>query len=423
MMEEMYYFGVLIRLERMKQKREQREVSYGICVPSYLCKIEKCKVCPDEELVSKLLKKLGITYYNEPEMLDECNNLLQQYWQCLKYATEKEEIYNSLKKKKNYLMYSKLAIEFRLIEAMEEEGDYQDLEPFFEIMNDRQQGIYCLLQGLESPLEERIPLLEKAYDKLKESFVLIRIMECYLELGEYGKIQHMETKCINQALEEGCVYSLISCYFFIGTAYACLNLEEMMISYYNRSIQLAKNTIWEHIITFIYYNMGAVFLCLKQYEEGIGYLKKAKQFYELKIDGCNKELEQDQTNYLERDFYINQKLALAYIRKGEKEKSRCYIECMKTYVNQKEREIDNKECMEQIILEEVCMELREDYREEYESLLLMEQLLDRLKKDMHFGYVYFYKDVLLDIYCGQRKYKKALEFEREISGKIKKLVF
>ena len=82
-----------------------------------------------------------------------------------------------------------------------------------------------------------------------------------------------------------------------------------------------------------------------------------------------------------------------------------------------------KECMEQIILEEVCMELREDYREEYESLLLMEQLLDRLKKDMHFGYVYFYKDVLLDIYCSQRKYKKALEFEREISGKIKKLVF
>ena len=34
MKQPMYYFGVLIRLERIRQNRDQREVSHGICVPS-----------------------------------------------------------------------------------------------------------------------------------------------------------------------------------------------------------------------------------------------------------------------------------------------------------------------------------------------------------------------------------------------------
>ena len=65
----MYYFGVLIRLERIRQNRDQREVSHGICVPSYLCKIEKGQLCPDEEIVEKLLKKLGIIYEKDPILI------------------------------------------------------------------------------------------------------------------------------------------------------------------------------------------------------------------------------------------------------------------------------------------------------------------------------------------------------------------
>ena len=41
--------GTLLKLERTKQNKGQKEVCYGICVPSYLSKIEHGSVTPDEE--------------------------------------------------------------------------------------------------------------------------------------------------------------------------------------------------------------------------------------------------------------------------------------------------------------------------------------------------------------------------------------
>ena len=33
--------GAILRMERLRQGMEQKAVCYGLCVPSYLCKIEQ----------------------------------------------------------------------------------------------------------------------------------------------------------------------------------------------------------------------------------------------------------------------------------------------------------------------------------------------------------------------------------------------
>ena len=51
-------------------------------------------------------------------------------------------------------------------------------------------------------------------------------------------------------------------------------------------------------------------------------------------------------------------------------------------------------------------------------LELLERLIQALKQDCHFGHLYFYRDRMLEACTRQRKYKRALEFEGEISSMV-----
>ena len=44
--------GAILRMERLRQGMEQKAVCYGLCVPSYLCKIEQGAVHPNPDPVS-----------------------------------------------------------------------------------------------------------------------------------------------------------------------------------------------------------------------------------------------------------------------------------------------------------------------------------------------------------------------------------
>jgi len=55
-----------------------------------------------------------------------------------------------------------------------------------------------------------------------------------------------------------------------------------------------------------------------------------------------------------------------------------------------------------------------------EYLTLLEELIEAIKKDYHFGHLYFYREIIIDTYVAQRKYKKALEFEQKLSLVVQK---
>lgn len=57
--------GILLRLARISQGKGQKEVCHGLCVVSYLSKIERGKGNPDTALLGQLFGRLGITYETE----------------------------------------------------------------------------------------------------------------------------------------------------------------------------------------------------------------------------------------------------------------------------------------------------------------------------------------------------------------------
>lgn len=111
--------GVLLRLERLRQKKGQKEVCYGICVVSYLSKIERGMVNPDENLVEQLFARLGITYERDEVFLAESRRLLETYVYHLKYGLKNEEVCRQLWERENRLLWSPLALDTLLVLGLE----------------------------------------------------------------------------------------------------------------------------------------------------------------------------------------------------------------------------------------------------------------------------------------------------------------
>ena len=61
--------GTILRMERLRQGAEQKAVCYGLCVPSYLCKIEQGAVHPNPDLLSALFRRLGVDYTQDEARL------------------------------------------------------------------------------------------------------------------------------------------------------------------------------------------------------------------------------------------------------------------------------------------------------------------------------------------------------------------
>ena len=213
----------------------------------------------------------------------------------------------------------------------------------------------------------------------------------YLLRGDYAAIHRMESRLVAAAVDEGNLFQLANYFFLNATAYACLNQEAMMLTYYQRCIRLLQNTGWQQFLGDTYYNMGATYISLKQYDLSLEYLARAE-----KIQGVS--------------LALSHKKAVALLRSGQREEARAALRQMQAL-------LDSEDATESDHLkyQEACMELEENYLDNPAYLELLERLIRALKQECHFGHLYFYREAVLDAYVRQRKYKKALAFEEEIS--------
>lgn len=390
--------GILLKLERSRQKKGQKEVCQGICVPSYLSKIEHGTVCPDGEIIAKLFARLAIDYEEAEEKLSFYKKMIDEYFYCQLYALDTTAVYQELKKWEQKLRYSVYAIDWLLIRGFEKEDVMSLLEELEAHMEAEQRAYYQILCASKTDdARERVSLCRTACSALPCSYTLLCLGEAYLWEGNYAAIHAMEQRIVAIAVEEGNTFALADCFFLNGTAYACLNMEEMMMLYYERGIRLIQNTGWQDWLATMYYNMGATYISLKKYELALENLEKANMQGKMSVD-------------------ILHKKAIAYIRMGDREHAAEFLEKMR------EELFRGKEpsTVDVLKYEEAKMECEEGFLENPEYLELLEKLISEIKKTRHFGHLYFYREVIVEAYKRQRKYKRALDFEKEISENIVK---
>ena len=402
--------GILLKMERIKQGKGQKEVCYGICVPSYLSKIEHGTVCPEKGIMAQLFEKLGIYYEEDEKNLSRFKKLIEEYYYCMHYNLDTQSVYNKLKAEENVLCYSRYAIDWLLIEGFEKKQAEPLLKKLEAHMERKQRAYYQILTYIQmknNDTDERVRLCKEAYEVLHNSFALSALCEAYFMQGNYTAIHALEQRFVTTAVEEGNTARLADCFFLNGSAYACLDMEDMMMVYYERCIRLLQNTGWKESLATMYYNIGASLIGLKKYDDALYYLDKAG-------DSDNAGNPAD----AELEPYIMHKKALIYLRMGQKEEGKKFLKKYKEAVFG----MEGASVLERLQYQEAEMEYEDGFLDKPEYLEVLEKLIKEIDREEHFGYLYFYRELIIETYKRQRQYKKALEFEQKISKKITKHV-
>jgi len=382
------YAGMLLKLERIKQNKGQKEICFGICVPSYLSKIERNLVQADETILQELFERLNIRYCFEEKLITQANNLINEFFKNQFYGLDNEKIFRELKKLSASLNYSPLAIDWLLVQGFEKNKNVLHLLSQLEdVMSSHQLALYYIIQPLYSKnANKMLNLYKKAHSILENSYSLLYVIGAYFLLGQYDKVNECANQCISIALEEGNTWTLAECFDMQGCVYAALNVEPLMLQFYKRCINLLQNTLWKEKLSGTYYNIGATYLQNGKYELAMQYLNK--------VTGS------------ECDFLLNHKKALVKIRSGHSEEAKEFLEIMKNWLLNK-----NDVEVEKLMYEETLMEMNKNFLSNPHFISLLEKLMLSIKTDKHLGYYLFYRDLLKEAYCKQRKYKKALELK------------
>lgn len=109
---------MILRAERIRQGKGQKEVCYGICVVSYLSKIERGSAEPDMAILKQLFARLGINYETDSAFLTESRKQMDEFFYNLQYGLENETVWKKLAGKWDRLLMSPLTIDIRLVSAI-----------------------------------------------------------------------------------------------------------------------------------------------------------------------------------------------------------------------------------------------------------------------------------------------------------------
>ena len=109
---------MILRAERIRQGKGQKEVCYGICVVSYLSKIERGSAEPDMAILKQLFARLGIDYETDSAFLTESRQQMDKFFYNLQYGLENETVWKKLAGKWDRLLMSPFVIDIRLVAAV-----------------------------------------------------------------------------------------------------------------------------------------------------------------------------------------------------------------------------------------------------------------------------------------------------------------
>lgn len=404
--------GYLIRYHRNKQAISQEGLCKGICVVSYLSKIEQGLVQPSTEIIKQLFQRLSLTYFDDPKQLREARSLLDSFFEKLDMRQQPQEEFQKLKKLEKSLLCSPLCVDVllanafmlgfeQLTESLKDNiKEYaKNLHSLKGIMNEQQLFLYYMFFGclVYEVGKESIQSLKKAGMYQQSSHQQFHLGYQYYYLGKQSKAVECYGKAYYLASEEGNAPLMMEAALHLGNCYCMYQRDqELMYKYYHRCIKLAKVIGKEEIQAVVYYNIGSSFLSWGMLEEAKSYLERSVVYLNDNDD--------------ERVLYY-QKLALVYCEMEADEKMKKALAQAKHEMHQQTSDLFR---YMQIFVELHCEETTR-YQKEYVEAL--EHIC--FKEDMiSYGFRNFHIPYLICAYKKQRRYKEALQLKEEIDCKF-----
>lgn len=280
--------GSIIKFNRINNNISQKELSKGICVPSYLSRIENGELLPSEDVLSIIFSRLGLKFNDSPDFVNKGVNYLKEFFNNLNYNEfdYTNELFDILEKDEDKYLSSPLIMDY-LLAKLARYSSTPSRDKFdnskdmilssFDLLSNNQKFIYNFYVAIDILILSDNKQLGKIL--LEEALGYKESGHCYFWLSysyriENNPIKAYESiqKALNLYVAEGNIISIMNTYEKFAEVYFMLDNYSNAIDYLEISLNMAKkfNNIYfiEHInsiLAWAYYR-------LDDYEKSLEYL-------------------------------------------------------------------------------------------------------------------------------------------------------
>ena len=281
--------GSIIKFNRINQNISQKALSKGICVASYLSRIESGELIPSEEVISIIFNRLGLTFNDSEDFLEKGTARLKLFFDKLLFNEFDltNEIFNELESQENDYITSPLVIDYFLAKLARYcstpnrekfESSKSLLHSSFELLSPQQKFLYNFYVGVDE--------LNLSQDKSIGKNLIEQALNykdnghCYFWLSYAYRIENNPIKsydCIKRALDlyvaEGNIISIMSCYEKIAEVHFMLDNYSDAIKYLKISLSIAEKLSNKYFIEHLNSIISWAYYRLKDYSTSLSYLR------------------------------------------------------------------------------------------------------------------------------------------------------
>lgn len=281
--------GSIIKFNRINQNISQKALSKGICVASYLSRIESGELIPSEEVISIIFNRLGLTFNDSEDFLEKGTARLKLFFDKLHFNEFDltNEIFNELESQENDYITSPLVIDYFLAKLARYcstpnrekfESSKSLLHSSFELLSPQQKFLYNFYVGVDE--------LNLSQDKSIGKNLIEQALNykdnghCYFWLSYAYRIENNPIKsydCIKRALDlyvaEGNIISIMSCYEKIAEVHFMLDNYSDAIKYLKISLSIAEKLSNKYFIEHLNSIISWAYYRLKDYSTSLSYLR------------------------------------------------------------------------------------------------------------------------------------------------------
>lgn len=280
--------GSIIKLNRTKQNMSQKALAKGICVPSYLSRIENGDLLPSDDVISIIFNKLGLVFNDSEEFIKNGKQSFESFFYNLNFNEFDftTNLFNEIELKESAFITSPLIIEYYLAKlarycctpVREKFEDAKNaILSAFELLSPKQRSLYDFYVGIDLLNLNGDILNGKKY--LKESLSFKEKGHCYYWLSYAYRLENNAIKaydCIKKALDlyviEGNFISIMNSYEKIAEVYFMLDNYTDAISYLKKSLRMSEKLRNSHYIDHINSMLAWSYYRLSDYDKALKYI-------------------------------------------------------------------------------------------------------------------------------------------------------
>ncbi|MBI9011137.1 MAG: helix-turn-helix transcriptional regulator [Clostridiales bacterium] len=285
--------GSIIKVNRLLQNMSQTSLVEGICVPSYLSRIENAEIIPSIEVVNEIFKALNLEYFDDPEFILENKQLFDDYIHALLEGELglASELYETINRDEKKLMCSPIIIEFLLVKYLRlVDSEQRDeiaavdrlLVSILDYMDTDQLHIYMLYKGIDlRDVDREFKTAETCFKKAETEKITGKVhhelAKLYFEWGNMILALDYINKAQNLYSEEGNIMGLIAVNMIKGQIFVYENQYATGIKYLTKCAKLFRRIKEPTYETYIYNHLAWAYILDGQLDRGQKVLAKCSK--------------------------------------------------------------------------------------------------------------------------------------------------